>query len=98
MLTKSYTKTGKSCRVTFKLPAEIEAESASVLGEFNGWDPESNPMKKLKKGGFTATLSLDAGKDYQFRYLLDGKRWENDEQADSWAPNRFGGRNGIVTV
>ncbi len=35
-------------------------------------------MRVLKNGDFSATLSLEAGKSYRFRYLLDGKRWEND--------------------
>lgn len=35
MIRKEYTKTGRSCRVTLELPAEVQAENAAVLGEFN---------------------------------------------------------------
>ncbi len=28
------------------------AESMSLIGDFNGWDPEKNPMKKLKNGNW----------------------------------------------
>ena len=71
MLKKSYTKTGKICRVTFKLPADVGAETAALCGEFNGWNPAANPMKKLKDGSFSTTISLDVDHTYRFRYWLD---------------------------
>ena len=98
MLKKSYTKTGKACRVTFQLPENVEGAKASLLGEFNSWDSAATPMKKLKKGGFSATVSLDAGQEYRFRYLVDGERWLNDEQPDSLVVNRFGSQDCVVTV
>jgi 1,4-alpha-glucan branching enzyme len=98
MLTKNYTKTGNYCRVTFRLPAEVGAETAALCGEFNNWDQAANPMKKLKDGSFSATVSLESGNSYRFRYLLDGERWENDWEADSYAPNEHGSDDSIVEV
>ena len=103
MLKKSYSKTGKSCRVTFKIPADqitedLKAEQAAVLGEFNAWDQTSHPMARRKDGSFSCTVSLDAGQEYRFRYLLDGQHWTNDESADSLVPNRFGGQDGLLAV
>lgn len=98
MLKKSYSKTGTKCRVTFKLPAEVNAESAALVGEFNEWDEEATPMKKLKDGSFSATLSLDAGNTYRFRYLLDGERWENDWEPDGYAKNEHGTDDSLVTT
>lgn len=98
MLTKSYSKTGKVCRVTFRIPAPSVAETAYVCGEFNGWNPDQTPMRKLKDGGFSATVSLDAGQSYRFRYLLDGGQWETDREADALVPNGFGSEDSVVTV
>lgn len=98
MLKKNYAKSGKSCRVTFKLPSEVEAETAALCGEFNEWDAEANPMKKLKDGSFSATVSLDAGQTYRFRYLLDGTRWENDWEADAYVPNSHGTDDSLIEV
>lgn len=98
MLKKSYSKTGKSCRVTFKIPAELGAEEAAVLGEWNEWSAESHPMTKRKDGSLSTTVSLDAGKEYRFRYLLDGQRWENDEQADDLVYNRFGSQDCVLEL
>ena len=99
MIKKNYAKSGKSCRVTFKLPAEqVDGNEVCLLGDFNEWDPEVHPLKKRKNGTFSATVSLDAGSAYRFRYLVDGKEWINDEEADEFAPNRFGSRDAIIEV
>lgn len=98
MLKKNYTKSGKSCRVTFKLQSELEADAASLLGEFNEWDQAANPMKKLKDGSFSVTVSLDAGNEYRFRYLLDGEEWTNDEAPDALVANRFGSQDCVINV
>ena len=98
MLKKNYTKSGRSCRVTFKVPPEVEAETIARLGDFNAWDAESHPLTLRKDGSHSTTISLAAGQDYRFRYLLDSHRWINDEAADREVANRFGTRDGIISV
>lgn len=98
MLKKNYTKTGRYCRVTFKLPAEVEAESVALCGDFNDWSREANPMKRLKDGSYSVTVSLPADESYRFRYLLDGERWENDWDADEYVPNSYGSEDSVVQV
>ncbi len=100
-VTKKFLKSKPVCKVTFKLQSEAakEAKKATILGDFNDWNPKKGKMKKLKSGAFTATLDLDSGKDYQFRYLLDGKSWENDDQADRYVPTGVSyEENGVVSV
>ena len=98
MLSKNYTKSGRKCRVTFKVPAELAAERVAVLGEFNSWDAESHPLTPRKDGSHSLTISLEAGQDYRFRYLLDSDRWMNDEAADREIANRFGTRDGVISI
>ena len=98
MLKKTYSKTGKVCRVTFKLPAEVKAETAVLCGDFNEWQTDETPMKKLKDGSFSAIVSLAPGKAYRYRYLLDGTRWENDWEADEYLPNSHGEDDSVVNV
>ena len=50
MSKKDYTKTGRSCRVTFELPAEVNAHEANLCGDFNQWNQDSHPMKRRKDG------------------------------------------------
>lgn len=98
MLKKNYTKSGRSCRVTFKLPAKIEAKTVALLGDFNDWNAESHRLIRRKDGSHSTTISLAAGQDYRFRYLLDNDRWVNDEAADREVYNRFGTRDCVISV
>ena len=98
MVKKHYSKTGRTCRVTFDLPPEVNAGKASLCGEFNGWNRTANTMKPRKDGRFSTTLSLEAGRNYRFKYFLDGSRWENDWAADAYVPNDFGTEDSLVKV
>ena len=86
---KQYLKSKAVCKVTFKLSKEqaLSAHSVRLVGDFNEWDLSSAPMKRLKNGDFTATLNLVKDSQYQFRYLLDDKLWENDWEADAYIPS-----------
>ena len=97
---KQYLKTKPEANVTFQLPAQA-AEGASkvnLVGEFNNWDESALEMKKLKTGDFKATIKLESGKEYQFRYLIDGQTWENDWEADSYVPNQVTFEDNSVVV
>ncbi len=98
MLRKNYSKTGASCRVTFDLPPGVNAEAASLCGEFNDWNPSAHPMGHRKDGRFSTTISLQVGETYRFRYLLDGERWENDWGADGYRPNPFGDEDSLIKL
>jgi 1,4-alpha-glucan branching enzyme len=98
MLKKNYTKSGNSCRVTFRYPNEEKAESVVLAGDFNTWSLEAHPMKQLKDGSFSVTVSLKPGYSYSFRYVLDGNVWVSDPEADNYAPNEFGETNSVITV
>ena len=98
MLKKQYLKTRPVCKVTFYTPAAIEAEEVYLVGDFNEWDEEATPMRKLKDGRFKVTLDLDQDEEYQFRYLVDGTEWHNDWEADKYVPNPFSGDNSVVST
>jgi 1,4-alpha-glucan branching enzyme len=89
------------CKVTFRIDPSVgnAAKKAYVVGEFNDWSTSANPMKRLKNGGFTATLDLEKGRTYQFRYLLGKNAWENDAEADREVPTPFGdSRNSVIAL
>ena len=99
-LDKKYLKGRSAAKVTFVLPKEAapEAESVCILGEFNNWAQDANPLKKQKTGNFTVTLELEAGRSYRFRYIIDGWKYENDWFADRYEPNPYGGEDSVVDV
>ncbi len=98
MLKKSFSKTGTVCRVTFKYENPEGAAQAALAGDFNGWSLRETPMKKLKDGSFSVTLSLATGRSYTFRYVLDNRLWVNDSGADSFVPNQYGEENSVITL
>lgn len=93
MIKKRFFKTIDECEVTFKVEAD-DADDVALYIESNDWEPIS--MKKLKSGPFKATLRLPLDEEIQFRYLIDGSNWENDETADAYAANEYGSENSVV--
>jgi 1,4-alpha-glucan branching enzyme len=98
MLKKRYLSQGKVCKVTFILPTEIKARSAFLAGEFNNWDKDATPLEQSKDGSWKAELKLEAGKEYQFRYLVNGNEWHNDWEADKYVMHPYGGENSVVVT
>ena len=87
---KQYLKSKPVCKVTFSLTKEeaSEVEKVQLLGDFNGWNvDEAIDLKKFKNGSFKTTIDLETEKEYQFKYLMDGVKWENDGEADKYVDN-----------
>lgn len=97
---KEYLESENVCRVTFMLPkvAAPDAESVCVVGDFNDWDLKANRMKKRENGDYTITLDLKPEREYQFRYLINGSRWENDWSADKYVKSPYGDSDNSVIV
>ncbi|MCK5023861.1 MAG: isoamylase early set domain-containing protein [Candidatus Aenigmarchaeota archaeon] len=97
---KQYLKSGDLCNVTFQLPKEAapEASNIALVGDFNSWDTNGIPLKKLKNGNFKVTLKLSRGSEYKYKYLIDSNRWENDWHADDYLHNSFGTEDSLVRV
>lgn len=97
---KKYYKTKDYCRITFRLPIDEigEARSVHLAGEFNDWNTQATPLKKLKNGSFILELKLKENAEYQFRYLVDQERWENDHHADRYIPTPFGDSDNFIVI
>lgn len=100
---KQFLKSTPSCKVTFKLPKEAVAgaNNVVVLGDFNDWVPENGlALKAAKDGSFAATTTIPTGRDYHFRYLIDGQRWENDWAADRYETSPLHGhiQNSVISL
>jgi 1,4-alpha-glucan branching enzyme len=94
---KQYLKSKPVCKVTFSVAAE-EAETVSVVGNFNEWNTEATSLKKLKNGTFKGTVDLEKDAEYEFRYVVDGI-YTNDDQADSYKWNEYAAaENGVLSL
>ncbi len=73
------------------------AQNVSVAGDFNNWQPEKTPMKKVGHSGVWQTkLKLPTG-HYQYRLVVDGQ-WQQDPYNELSAPNPFGELNSVLEV
>lgn len=94
---KQFIKTKPVCKVTFSVEAK-EANVATVVGDFNNWNPAEGELSKLKNGTFKGVFELNKDASYEFKYVIDGA-YVNDGEADSYVFNEFAGtENGVVTV
>ena len=49
-----------------------QARGVSVVGNFNDWQPEAAPMKKMPDGRWTIHLELHHG-HHRYLFLVDGQ-------------------------
>ena len=85
-------------KVSFILSANDARLPASVVGDFNGWDPSADPMVRRSNGTFSAVVALVGGSTYRFRYRSHDGTWFNDEAADGYQPNEHGSTDCLVEL
>jgi 1,4-alpha-glucan branching enzyme len=84
-------------RVTFELPAESMCGAVSVVGDFNGW--RAGVTSFQGRGSIrTASVDVEPGRRYRFRYLADGGCWFDDDAADDYERNELGEIIGVVDL
>lgn len=94
---KTPVKNGSAAKVTFELRV-VDAQAVHLAGDFNDWSTSTTPLARRKDGRFSATVTLPKGKEYRYRYLLDGARWINDPAADRYEPNDHGSDDCILDL
>jgi 1,4-alpha-glucan branching enzyme len=98
MVSKKFVKSKNTFEVTFTLPEGIDAQKASVAGDFNSWDASQTPMKKSKGVWQAKVTGLEQNREYQFRYVVNDTEWLNDPTADKQVANNVGGENSVVST
>lgn len=100
-LKKSFSKDNSKCTVTFTVSKEAAkgAKKINIAGDFNSWSSTDTPLTEKKSdGSFSVKIELDVDREYQFRYLLDGSKWENDWEADKYVPAPYSNAENSVVV
>lgn len=89
-------------KITFTLPAEAlgNATGAILLGDFNDWNFDKGISLSVQPDGtLAASVELEAGKSYQYRFLLSDGTWVNDWAAQQYVHDAaFGVENSVVIV
>ncbi len=73
------------------------AHSVSVVGTFNGWSPQANPLVRGPDGIWRTEIRLQPG-EFQYKLVVDGKRWIPDPRNPSRVPDGFGAVNSVLVV
>jgi len=89
-------------KITFTLPAEAlgNATGAVLLGDFNDWNFDKGISLSVQPDGtLAASVELEAGKSYQYRFLLSDGTWINDWAAQQYVHDAaFGVENSLIIV
>jgi hypothetical protein len=80
-------------RVTFALPIDDPGGAVSVVGNFNGWNPYTHPLRRRANRTRSAAVTVRAGSTLHFRYLGEGGVWFDDETVSVEY-----GRDAVITV
>jgi 1,4-alpha-glucan branching enzyme len=84
--------------VTFTVPLVEGVTQMYLVGDFNQWNETSTPMQKESDGSWSAKLTLEGDRDYQYRYRDNNGVWYNDWLADAYVRNTFGSDNSVVSL
>ena len=72
------------------------ARKVQFAGDFNGWNPELTPLRRVREDAYQIRLPLRPGR-YQYRYVIDGC-WQQDPANDRSERNPFGDLNSVIVV
>src|SRR5207248_7849784 len=68
-----------------------EARSLSLAGDFNGWNEAANSLMKDSSGLWLTELKTPPAGRYQYKFVVDGKRWTEDPNNGMKVSDGFGG-------
>ncbi|MFH0994335.1 MAG: isoamylase early set domain-containing protein [Pseudomonadota bacterium] len=81
--------------IQFSLLA-IEANKVSLVGEFNNWNPDADPMQSDDNGTWIKAKMLSPG-NIEYKFWVDGE-WMQDPVNLRACSNCFGTQNSVVKV
>lgn len=74
------------------------ASSVSLVGDFNDWNGAANPLRKGTLGLWLAELKTPAAGAYQYKFIVDEKRWTEDPSNGMKVLDGFGGLNSLLVL
>jgi diguanylate cyclase (GGDEF)-like protein len=76
---------------------EPGVQRVALVGSFNNWDKDADPMLRRPDGVFEFTISLNPG-DYCYKFVLNGSVWISDPKNHHTQPDNMGGVNSLLQV
>lgn len=75
-----------------------EARTVSLAGDFNGWNITSNSLTKDANGLWSCRLATPGPGRYEYKFIVDGKRWIEDPSNGMRVSDSFGGLNSLLII
>lgn len=92
------TSAGAEGRVVLFVLVAREPARVSLVGDFNGWDPEALPMvRRPGEDTWTVHVRVPPGR-HLYAFVVDGSRWITDPQAPVSPDDDFGVRKSVLVV
>jgi len=75
------------------------AGSVSVVGDWNGWDPDRDRLRDPDGDGvWEIRLRLRRGLEARYQFLVDGEQWLADPRAPLQVDDGFGGTSSVLQI
>ena len=75
-----------------------EAGRVALVGDFNGWDPQAAPMRRVRgSNAWAVAVSVPEGR-HVYAFVVDGREWVADPTAPLAPGDGFGMRSSVVVV
>ena len=75
-----------------------KAERINIVGDFNNWSVTADPLfDRVGDGTWRVRIPLKPGR-YEYKYLIDGKKWTPDLWNPDVVDDGFGGLNSVLVV
>lgn len=84
-------------KVTIVYHPDTWVESVALVGSFNNWDKDADPMTRRADGAFEFVISLNPG-SYRYKFVLNGSTWIPDPANSHTQPDDMGGVNSVLAV
>lgn len=90
----------KKCKLNFVIDKSnfSEFDDIRVLGDFNGWNYEKGVTLVFSKNKFKGSTTVKSGATYEFRYILNGRHWFNDPEADGLTDSPYYGISNTLII
>ena len=75
-----------------------EAESVSLVGDFNSWSTGLTPLRKAESGLWFAEIKAPKAGSYRYKFIVDSSRWLEDPSNGMKVPDNYGGLNSVLAI
>jgi len=73
------------------------AQAIAIVGDFHGWDKNTDLMQRQASGQFSLALQLAPGR-YAYKFVINNEWYITDPHTREFARDGYGGRNSILVV